>query len=236
MALGKTGPFESGDKIGDLTGTTTKFTIFGNDGELVFDKSNTVGIKVNTASATFPWRDLLGDVFARNTGASKPAFTTYRDTLLDYQFGAGDEEYFKFHVPHDYLAESDIHVHYHWSHTGAFVTGGTLTFEYEASYAKSHNGGAFPASVSGTVTGTPSTTQYQHILSEGQLSAASPSGSQIDSDNLEPDGVIILRAGLQANDLTVSEGAVPDPFIHYVDIHYQSTGIGTKEKAPDFYA
>jgi hypothetical protein len=25
------------------------------------------------------------------------------------------------------------------------------------------------------------------------------------------------------------------PFLHYVDIHYQSTGIGTKQKSPPFW-
>jgi hypothetical protein len=89
--------------------------------------------------------------------------------------------------------------------------------------------------VSGTITGTPSTTQYQQIISETQLSASSPSGSQIDSDDLEPDGVIMMRGGLNANNLTVSSGGAPAPFIHYVDIHYQSTNIGTKDKVPNFY-
>ena len=26
-----------------------------------------------------------------------------------------------------------------------------------------------------------------------------------------------------------------DPFVHYVDIHYQSTGMGTKDKNTPFY-
>ena len=203
---------------------------------LVLPKASGNGIQIEIATPTFGWRDLLGDVFARNTGGTKPTFTTYRDTLLDYQFAAGDEEYFKFHIPHDYAAGTDIHLHIHWSHTGALVNGGTVTFEYEMSYAKGWNQAAFPASVSGTIAGTASTTQYQQIISEGQVSAGTPAGSQIDSDDLEPDGIIIMRAGLQANNITVSSGGIPDPFIHYMDIHYQSTGISTKNRSPDFYA
>ena len=68
-----------------------------------------------------------------------------------------------------------------------------------------------------------------------QLSATTPSGSQIDSDDLEVDGVILVRVYLSSNDITVSSGSVPDPFLHYVDLHYQSTGIGTKAKVPDFW-
>ncbi len=202
---------------------------------LVLDKASDKGIKVDTTTPTYGWRDLLGDVFSRNTGATKPTFTTYRDTLLDYQFAAEDEEYFKFHIPHDYVSGTDIHLHIHWSHTGEYVSGGTVTFEYEVSYSKSHNQAPFSASVGTTFNGTASTTRWQQIFTEVQISASTPDGNQIDSDDLEPDGIIIARLALNLNDMTVSQGGVPDPFIHYVDIHYQSTNIATKDKIPDFY-
>lgn len=205
-------------------------------GILTLEKTSGIGIKVDSVAPTFGWRDILGDVLPRNIGASRPTLAVYRDALREFQFGAGDEEYLKFHIPHDHVAGTDIHLHFHWSHTGTLVTGGTVTFEYEISYSKGHNQAAFPASVSGTVAGTASTTQYQQVLSEGQISAASPSAAQIDTDDLEPDGLILTRYGVQANDITVSGGGVPDPFIHFVDIHYQSTNIATKDKAPDFYA
>ncbi len=202
----------------------------------IIPKATGKGIQVETAAPTFPWRDLLGELFVRSTGAGRPSRAIYRDSLSASQFSAGDDEDFEYHIPHDYLQPSDIHLHVHWSHTGAFVTGGTLTFTYAMTYAKAHNQAPFPAEVSTTFVGTASATQYQQILTEVQVSATSPSANQIDSDNIEPDGVIILRLEMTTNNMTVSEGGVPDPFIHYVDIHYQSTGIGTKEKAPDFYA
>ena len=87
----------------------------------------------------------------------------------------------------------------------------------------------------GTFNGNASTVQYQHILTEVQYSAVSPTGLQIDTATLEPDSVIELTFEVDANDITVSGGGVPDIFIHYVDVHYQSTNITTKEKAPDFY-
>lgn len=199
-------------------------------------KASGNGIKVDISTPTFGWRDLLGDVTVKNTGGSRPALIAYRDGLLDFEFAAGEEEYFKYHIPHDYVKGTDIFLHFHWS-TNVVVTGGTLTFDYEISYAKGHAQAAFPASVSGTViSATASTTQYTHELTEVQISASSPSGSQIDTDDLEPDGIIICTAGLNANNLTVGGGGVPDPFIHYVDIHYQSTNIATKDKVPDFYA
>lgn len=218
----------------DAAAPATKMALL-SDGNVVIQKTSGIGIQVEIASPTFPFRDLLGNVFARNTGSSKPTFTVYRDTVEDYQFGVGDEEFFKFHIPHDYVAGTDLFIHIHWSHIGTFVTGGTVTFEYEATYAKGYNQAAFPATVTGTVVGTASAVQYQHIISEDQLSDPTPAAGELDTDDLEPDGIIIMRVELQANAITVSEGVVPEPFIHYVDIHYQSTNMGTKDKNVPFY-
>ncbi len=205
---------------------------------IVLPKTSSNGIKVDTTTPTFGFADLLGEPAVKNTGGSRPALVVYRDGLFQFEFAAGEEEYFDYHIPHDYVKGTDIFLHFHWSTNGALVNGGTITFDYEISYAKAHAQAAFPASVSGTiVSATASSTQYTQELTEVQISASTPSGSQIDTDDLEPDGVIICTAGLNANNLTVSGGAVPDPFIHYIDIHYQTTGlIGTKAKAPDFYA
>ncbi len=221
------------DVISSSSTITTTSTVTADT--LILNKASGKGIKVDTASPTFGFRDLLGDMTAKNVGASKPTHTTFRDGLLAFRFGAGDEEYFQFHIPHDYAQGTDIFLHFHWGHNSALVTGGSITLEYEASYSNGHDGGAFPASVSGTVVGAASLVQYRHILTEVQISAASPSASQLDSDDFEPDGVIMMTSGVFANNIT-SSGGVPDPFIFYVDIHYQSTNVGTKDKAPDFYA
>jgi len=199
---------------------------------LVLPKTAGKGIQVDIATPSFTWRDLKGKVTQRNIGVSKPTHAVYRDTLRQFQFATGKEEYFTYHIDHDHVPDSDIFLHVHWSHTSGAVTGGTITIEYEISYAKGFNQGAFGASVSTTFTGTASTTQYQHILSEIQISAVSPDGNQIDSNDLEPDGIIEARIKITSNDMT---GATPNPFIHEVDIHYQSTSVGTKEKAPNFY-
>ena len=75
--------------------------------------------------------------------------------------------------------------------------------------------------------------QYQQHITEIIISGASASAEVFDRDDFEPDGVIELALEMDANNLT---GEPSDPFIHYVDIHYQTTGlIGTKAKAPDFY-
>ncbi|KKL81247.1 hypothetical protein LCGC14_1996660 [marine sediment metagenome] len=200
--------------------------------DLVLPKTAGKGIKVEVAAPTFTWRDLKGKVTQRNTGGSKPTHAVYKGSLRQYQFAVGKEEFFTYHIDHDHVPDSDIFLHVHWSHISGAVTGGTITIEYELSYAKGFNQAPFGANVSTTFAGTASTAQYQHILSEVQVSAESPDGNQLDSNDLEPDGIIEARVKITANDMT---GATPDPFIHEVDIHYLSTSVGTKQKAPDFY-
>ena len=203
---------------------------------LVLPKTSGKGIKVDTTTPTFGFADIIGDQFTKNTGATKPTLATYTGAIQSFQFAAGDEAYMSYHIPHDYVLGADIFLHVHWSHTATTVTGGTITFKLTSIYSKSHDQAPFSAPASGTYTGTASTVQFQQILSEIQLSASSPTGLQIDTDDLEPDGVVEMTFEVDVNNITVSGGGVPDPFIHFVDIHYQTTGlIGTKAKAPDFY-
>ena len=207
-------------------GGASNFVRFTSDGFVVFNKASGKGIKVDTATPTFGFADLLGEVFQRNTGASKPTRAAWKGGTFGFQFAAGKEEEFEFHIPHDYVPDTEIFLHIHWGHNGTLVTGGTVTFDYELTYAKGHGQGVFGTNaISTIVSATATTSQYSHELSEGQVSVSGGSGTQIDTDVLEPDGVIKATVGVSANNLTVSGGGVPDPFIHYIDIHYQTTGI-----------
>ena len=218
----------------------TKITV---EGIITLPKTSGSGFKVDTATPTFGFADLLGDQFARNIGASKPTLAAYNGAVKAWQFSDGDEAYLSYHIPHDYVPGTDIHLHVHWSQNNAGATGGTIDFKYFAIYAKGHN------QVSGsTFTSTPITAtfssinindgdsglnRYQQHITEVTISGASASATLFDRDDFEPDGAIELTFEMDANNLT---GTPSDPFIHFVDIHYQTTGlIGTKQKAPDFY-
>jgi len=217
---------------GSDTNTPTNQLMIQSTGDWVINKTSGIGIKVDLSTPTFGWRDLKGKI-TNSKGATKPSEITYREGITQFQFGAGDDAGLEYHIPHDYVPGTDIHLHVHWSHISGAVTGGNVVFTYEITYCKGHNQAAFPATVTGTITGTASAIQYQHVISEGQISAATPeAGVQIDSDDLEPDGLILCRIEMTTNNMT---GATPDPFIHEVDVHYQSTNLGTKQKAPDFY-
>ena len=202
---------------------------------IVFARESGNGIKINTVNPQFGWRDLLGKVTQKNTGATKPTYAAYQGNLEQYQFAVTKAEQFDYHIPHDYVLGTDVHLHVHWSHTGTFVTGGSITFGYEISYARGFSRGAFSTPVTGTIVSSADTTQYEHVIGESQISAAEPNGSQIDTDLLEPDGIIMCRVEVTSNDLTVSEGGVPVIFIHEGDLHIQTTSIGTKERDADFY-
>ena len=217
---------------------------FNND--IVLPKTSGKGIKVDTTTPTFGWADLLGNVTVKSTGGTRPTHTAYNGTIDAFQFGDGDETSIEYHIPHDYVPGTDIYLHIHWSQTSATCTGGTIDFKYFAVCAKGHNQASGSAYTSTPITDTFSSidindgnsglTQYQHHITEVVISGASATAELFDRDDLEPDGVIKLTLEMDSNNLTNSV-TVLDPFISFVDIHYQTTNlIGTKGKAPDFYA
>lgn len=233
MIINKIGNYEDEDLDEDIR-RLYKAIDTGYHNNLVLPKTSDKGVKIDIITPTFGWRDLRAEIRTRGVGGTDPNDSTYIGNVKAYSFAVNDEAWIEFHIPHDYVMGTDIHLHFHWSHNSAIVTGGSITIGADVTYAKGHDQAAFAATVNPTLSPDASTTQYQHMVSEIQLSAASPSATQIDTDNLEPDGLILARVYLSANNIT-SGGAVPDPFIHEVDVHYRSTNIATKQKAPDFY-
>lgn len=205
-------------------------------GGIIMPKTSGVGIKVDQAVPTFGWRDLTAEIQIRGAGGTDPAFNIYRGGIRQFQFDVGEECFLEFHQPHDWVPGTDMHIHFHWSHIATTVTGGTVTWGAEATWARGFNQAAFQAPITKLTPGNASATQYQHIVSESQITAAAPAVDQIDTDNLEVDGIWLVRAYLQANAMTLSGGPVIEPFLHFVDLHYQSNGMATKNKAPSFYA
>lgn len=112
---------------------------------------------------------------------------------------------------------------------------GTLATQ---AYAKGHNQQIFPAEKTVTLTvSTPDIAtipQYVHRTDEIQLSSNGGSGTLMDSAQLEVDGIIMVHLALTTKP-TITGGTSADVFIPTVDIHYQTTGVNTKQKAPNFY-
>lgn len=184
------------------------------------------------------WKDLIGDVTPKTSGVGAPALSVFRGNIRAFAYSAGDDGDIAFHLPHDYKLGSDIYLHMHWAHNGTAISGNLVTNFY-VSYAKGHNQENFPAEITATISAsTPNIAtvpQYRHRIDEIKLSAAIPSVSQLDSDLLEPDGLILIHYDV-ATIPTISGGSPNEPFILFVDIHYQADMIGTKNKAPNFYS
>ena len=198
---------------------------------LILPKTSGIGIKVDTATPTFCWGDLLGPIMLRG-GASNPTSAIFRTPFYAYQFATNDEVMLTYHVPHDKVPVTDLYLHTHWAHNSAAVTTGAITFTADVTFAKGFNQAAWPALKTSTWSQNASNVQYQHMVAETQISVNGGSTTQIDSAAIEVDGLILVRLAVTGNTLS----AASSPFIFTADIHYQSTGIGTKGKAPNFYA
>ena len=205
-----------------------------NPNGIYMPKSSATGMELyNTTpgDGDFGWHDLRSDITLTGD-ASDPSYVTYIGNIKQLQFNVGDAVNITFHLPHDYKLGTDVFIHIHWSHNSATITGGTVSGFFEASYSKGHNQAAFANPVVLNLTNIPaSLVRYQHVVTEGQLSAAAGAGGLLVTEDLEPDGVILCRLEMTAN--TMDGGAIP--FVHQIDVHYQSTNLPTIQKAPDFY-
>ena len=193
------------------------------------------GILVDTG---YGWKDIIGDVSPKPlapNAAIQAAFIGGQ--YLAWFYGAGDKCQMVFHMPHDYAPGTDLHIHLHWAHNGTAISG-SLVATFGITYAKGHNQANFPVEVVPIITvSTPDITtipQYRHRIDEIQLSSSTPTAAQLNTTLLEPDGLILV--GMATTTVpTITGGSTNLPAILTCDLHYQSTNIGTLNKAPNFY-
>jgi hypothetical protein len=208
------------------------------DGTYVFPKTAGIGFKLDTTSPTYPWKDLIGHIDIDVTGANAATLTPFMGgNVRAYAFGPLDKCDLVFHIPHDYVPGSDLFVHVHWSHNGLTISGSFLgTIAY--TYSKGHNQGIFGAEKTVTIpyntVNIATTPRYVHRIDEVQLSSNGGSASLLDSNLIEVDGLIAMNY-TQTTAPSIASGTPNEPFIFFIDIHYQSTGTGTKQKAPPFW-
>lgn len=203
-------------------------------GSISLPKTSGVGIQVDGA---YGWRDLVGNVIPRSTGLNAPVLKTFINNIRLVAYSAGDIGDIAFHVPHDYVPGTDMYLHVHWSHNGTAISG-TFQTDFTVTYAKGFAQSVFhtPITTSLTISSLSIATspQYTHRIDEIQLSAAG-STSLLNSSQIEVDGLILVTYVVNTIP-SISGGDSTTPFIMSIDIHYQSTGVATKNKAPSFYA
>lgn len=193
---------------------------------LVLPKTTGKGIKVDTSSPTFAWRDIVGQIELRGTGANDPTFAVWAGNIYQYRFSATvmNQVFFVFHVPHDYVPGTDVYMHVHWSNAAASPNTGTVRWGFEYIFAKGFDQAAFSSTNTVYAEQASSGTQYQHMIAETDA---------ITMTGLEVDSLIIVR--LYRDAAHGNDTCTDAVFAHTADIHYQSTNIGTKAKAPNFY-
>jgi len=205
---------------------------------ITIPKTTGVGLKVDTAVPTFPWKDLLGTLVARDTGATAPSYGAFRGGVYRaYSFATNDTLDMTFHIPHDWVAGTDLYLHYHWAHNGTAISG-NIVATYTYTVAKGFNQTTFPAEKTKTstyaTTNIATTPQYQHRIEEIQISVAGGSADQLDTAAIEVDSLLLVSFTMTTIP-TITGGTPNEPFVLAIDIHYQSTGVGTKAKTVPFY-
>jgi len=197
-------------------------------GFLTLPKAAGSGIKVDELAPAYGWRDLTAPVDVRGVGANDPTFAVYTGTTMRaYQFSATtmQEAFFVFHVPHDWVPGTDIYFHAHWSNAATAPNTGNVVWKFDYTFAKGFGQEAFPAVQTVEVIAPCPAVRYTHNVSET---------TAVTISTMEVDGLIMVRGYRDAaNALDTCTDAV---FLHTMDIHYQSTNMATKNKAPNFNA
>ena len=203
---------------------------------LMVPKTQNAGIKTDSlGTPTYSWRDLTSVFRIDEGGPNKPSWATFIGGFKQLQFAVNDVAYFTYHLPHEYVVGTPLYIHAHWAHLSTLVTGGSVTWGFELSAAKGHNQGAFVSSTTLSMVHNASTVQRQHMIAEVKCADVGGAGGTLDLSIIEPDTLILGRVYLIANNITVSSGGVPSPFLHEVDLHLQTTVVGTKQKTPPFW-
>ena len=204
-------------------------------GSLSFPKTAGIGIKIEDQ---YGWRDLIGDVAPKYGSGVAPAQAVFLPSVRGWAYSANDQFECVFHIPHDYAPGTDLYLHMHWAHNGTNISG-TFKTDMFVTYSKGHNQSTFspainvPITISGlTIQNTP---QYLHRIDEVQLSAIGGAANKLNTNLIEVDGLILI-SGVTSIIPSISGSASSNrPFIFTVDVHYQSTGVSTKNKSPNFY-
>jgi hypothetical protein len=202
------------------------------------------GIKVDSVGTpSFGWRDLIGDITPKTAGAGSPTLATLRAAtgVRAFFYAVGEDGDCVFHIPHDYVPGSDLYLHAHWTHNGTAISG-TFALTCYVSYAKGHQQANFSAEVAPVISvaslNLTNTPQLRHRVDEIQLSSSTPSATQLNSADIETDGLILIHFDVTTIPTITGSIGTPSqnkPAILTLDLHYQSSNLATKNKSPSFY-
>lgn len=211
----------------------------------VIGKESDKGIKIDVDTPTYPWHDLIGLIIPNTDGAAsnRPKRNDFKDGVGGYSYNDNDIMDMVYHIPHDWLPNSDSFQHVHLAHNGTAISG-TIKIRIKTMYSSRDGSTVFPVStilkdIELDTVDVATTPQYKHIVLEVPLTTDGGSddggvpgaGGTIDSNLIEVDGLFVTTMQV-LNDANITGGNL---FIFTADVHYQSTGVGTKNSAFPFY-
>lgn len=172
------------------------------------------------------WDDyVVSGLNVRLRGANDPTLTEFRNGLYLYAFSGTvgvNEVYTSVHILHDWKPGTDIYPHVHWAHNVASPTG-DVVWQIDYSIAKGFSQEVFPAPTTIVAQQTAGTQYYHHIIE---------SSTTIPAASLEPDAVVLMR--IYRDSGHGSDNFEDDAFLIQADLHYESDGRRTNEKASPF--
>jgi hypothetical protein len=197
--------------------------LYGPDGNLLLNARHPgQGVRLGDYIENhFGWRDITGQVVQRGVGANDPSWAQIGSgPFYAYKFAVNDEVWMTYHVPHD-LVVAPVHWHCHWTPVGASLE----PVKWEVTYTNARGFGIGTFDENGTTVtaeeAPPAT--LAHMVTET---------AGIDMVSIEVDSLILARIRRLTNSATENTS---DIFMLTADIHYQSSNLATRNKAPNFY-
>lgn len=194
--------------------------------DLILNNESGKGIRLGDPTLyDFGWRDITGPIEVRGVAATDPSWGQVGSgPFYAYNFGIDDIVWMNFHIPHDIVPSSDIYLHAHWLPDGTDVN--TVKWQFTYAYAKGFNQENFDMDTGTVITAEEAGpgVAYRHMVTE-TAAITIPTLT-------EPDGLLYVQVKRITNGGSENTDNI---FMITSDVHYQSTNLTTKNKAPDFY-
>ena len=205
-------------------------------GNLDMQSAPTIGITLDNQHA---WKDLIGDVAPKTGNALAASLKQFQGDVYGWAHTSSSVGDLIYHLPHDYAPGTDLHLHVHWGHNGTAITGSFIV-KFYVSYAKrTYPATPFSSPVVATLTvnslNMTNSPRYCHRVDEIQLSQIGGSANLLNTSDIEVDGVISIHYAIDTVPSINGSDFSNLPYIQTIDIHMQSTGIGTSRKDPGYY-
>lgn len=231
--------FSSGSSIFELAKTTEYVAKAGDSmtGSLSLPKTSGDGILLD---GNYAWVDIIGDVVPKHSGTGAAVFENFIGNIPAWAHTSTSYGKLEYHIPHNYAVGTDIYLHFHWGHNGTSISG-DFVIDLDITYAKR----TYPASsfvtpvtsqISLTSLNMTNSPQYCHRVDEIKISIPGGSASMLNTNNIEVDGLIMVGYSTSTIPSITGSSSVNLPFVLQADLHMQSTGVGTFNKDPGYYA